>query len=102
MALPMLEFVAVVEVDGEQHVVKNTGAPSHTIAKQHIERIPGMKVLRIEKCDPNDPIGHIERVKNEIQNKFPDQEPLTPERMAEISAAAAEAHNAAAADKAGA
>jgi very-short-patch-repair endonuclease len=93
MPQPMLEFVAVVEIDGEQHVMKNTGAPSYTIAKQHIEQMPGVKVLRLEKLDPANPIGHIEKVKQEIENKFPDQEPMTPERLAEISARTAEAQN---------
>ena len=96
MSYQLIEYVAVVEIEGEQHILKATGVPSYTIVKKHIEQIPGVKVLRLEKCDSANPIAHIERVKKELEEKFPDQEPMTPERLAEISNRTIEAQNEAA------
>jgi hypothetical protein len=101
MARPKdIPYVCIVEVDGEQHVLKGTGSRDQSLVTRHLQQIhPDMKILSIVPADPKDPIGHLQRVKRELEEKFPGQEPLTPERLNESIAAANEAKNAAAAEK---
>lgn len=96
MSQKLVTYVAVVEIDGERHVLKGTGVPHNTTVKNHLQQIhPEMKIISFEKADPKNPIAHIERVKKELDEKFPDREPLTPERLNESANRAIEEQNAA-------
>lgn len=87
-----IPYVAVVEIDGERHILKAMGSRHEATVRRHIEQIsPTLKLISLVKADLNDPIAHIERVKKEHEDAYPDQEPLTAEKLnASVANAAAE------------
>ena len=87
-------WVTVFELDGETHVLKSMGTHDVNVIKRQIQQLhPDLKIVKIEKADPDDPHGHVERVATEILQKFPYQEPMTNERFQQSANAAREQRN---------